>query len=285
MEELQEVFELPNEIITVKFIPRKKGMAANVGDNHVIAGGMLTNAVKGYVLPRKLRGGGLVNALTKAEKVTLESETGLDLSVYGDFWKKFKVSLRKDDASNIFELNTPMGYMALKVLEQYQDEVAHTWTDRDKKPTYKFVITRYGEITDEKKKGLDSKKEAFKSYGKIEDNKDTLISVFKLLSNKPIGENSSLNWIQGLVEEIVDQKPSKFLSVIQDPMFETKALINKAVSVGIIKRNGNKYITADGLDLCENSSVPTFDNAVKYLTNPKHQEVRDLIEAKIENAK
>lgn len=282
---MEEVFELPNEVITVKFIPRKKGMAANVGDNHVIAGGMLTNSVKGYVLPRKLRGGGLVNALTKAEKATLEELTGLDLSVYGDFWKKFKVSLRKDDASNTFDQSTPMGYMSIKVLEQYKDEIAPEWSQRNGKPTYQFVITREGEITDEKKKGLDIKKQAFKFYGKVEDDKEKLISIFKLLSNKPIGENSDLSWIQGLVEEIVDQKPAKFLSVVEDPSFETKSLINKAVSVGVIKRNGNKYSTADGLDLCENSSVPTFDNAVKYLNNPKHQEVRDLIEAKIENTK
>lgn len=282
---MEEVFELPNEVVTVKFIPRKKGMAANVGDNHVIAGGMLTNSIKGYTLPRKLRGGGLVNALTKAEKNALEEMTGLDLSVYGDFWKKFKVSLRKDDASNTFDQSTPMGYMAIKVLEQYKDEIAPEWSQREGKPTYKFVITRPGEVTDEKKKGLDVKKRAFKYYGKVEDDKEKLISIFKLLSNKPIGENSDLSWVQGLVEEIVDQKPSKFLSVVEDPSFETKALINKAVSVGVIKRNGNKYSTADGLDLCENSSVPTFDNAVKYLNNPKHQEVRDLIEAKIENTK
>jgi hypothetical protein len=283
-EVLVEEFTLPNEIVTVKFLPRKRGMAANVGDNHVISGGMLTNAVKGYVLPRKQRGGGLANVLTKAEKIALEEETGLDLSIYGKFWQTFKVKLRKDDASNVFDLSTPMGYMSVKVLEQYTDEIAHSWSERKNKPTFQFAITRPEEVTDERKAKLDVKKEAFKLYGKMEDDKDKLLSVFKLLSNKPISDNSTLKWIQGKVEEFVDNSPSKFLSVVQDVSFETKALINKGIAAGVIKRNGNKYSTVDGLELCENGSVATLPNAVKYLENPKHQDVRDLIEAKIDNA-
>lgn len=277
-------FTLPNEIVTVKFIPRKKGMAANVGDNHVIAGGMLTNSVQGFVLPKSLRSGGLVNVLTNEEKEYLESQTGINLSVYGDFWKTFKVTLRKDDASNVFDTSTPMGYLSLKVLEQYPDDIALSWANRNTNPTTKFAITRAGEVTDEKKHKLDIKKEAFKVYGKIEDDKDKLISVLKLLTNKPIAETSKLSWVQGLLEDIVDTTPAKFLAVINDTSFETKALINKGVDSGVIKKSGNKYATVDGLDLCENGSVATIDNAVKYLENPKHQDVRDLIEAKINNS-
>jgi hypothetical protein len=92
-----------------------------------------------------------------------------------------------------------------------------------------------------------------------------------------------LNWVQGLLEEIIDTKPKDFLKVINDTSFETRALINKGVDAGIIKKNGNKYATVDGLDLCENGSVATIENAVKYLDNPKHQDVRDLIEARIDN--
>lgn len=276
-------FSLPNETVTVKFIPRKKGMAANVDSNHVISGGMLTNAVNGYVCPVQ-RKGGLANILTKEEKEYLENVTGLNLSVYADFFKKFKVSLRKDDASNTFDLSDPLGYISIKVLEHYPDEIAHSWAQRNDKPTYQFAITRSGEVTDEKKAKLDIKKEAFKLYGKIEDDKDKLISVLKLLTNKPISSTSTLKWIQGLVEEIVDSKPNSFLSVVQDSNFETKALINKATDAGVIKKNGNKYGTVDGLDLCEEGEAPSFENAVKYLNNPKNQEIRSLIEAKTDNA-
>ena len=55
----------------------------------------------------------------------------------------------------------------------------------------------------------------------------------------------------------------------------------QAIEKGIIIKTGNKYSTNDGLDLCENSQIPTFENAITYIDNPKHQDVRSFIEAKM----
>ena len=117
-------------------------------------------------------------------------------------------------------------------------------------------------------------------YGKIEDDKDKLLGVLKLLTNKPISKDSKLEWIQNKVEEFIDTMPSQFVNVINDKFFYTKLLINTAIDKGIIVKNNNKYSTIDGLELCNSGELPTFDNAVAYLDNPKNQEIRDLIEAK-----
>src|SRR5690606_9885521 len=101
----------------------------------------------------------------------------------------------------------------------------------------------------------------------------------------PVSSNSKLKWVQGKVGEIIDESPARFLAVVEDSNFETKALINSGVEVGVIIRSGNKYTTIDGLELCESENIPTFDNAVRYLNADKNQEVRALIEAKIDNAK
>ena len=279
-EKVKKPFTLPDETVIVKFVRRRKGMAANVDENHVISGGMLTNAKKKYSAPLQ-KNGSIANILTKEEKEYLEAETGLNLSVYGDFWETYQVSLFKDDASNKFDLSNPMDYIAIKILEAYEDDIAHEWKLRNKKQTYDFVITRENEIGDERKRSLDTKKQAFKLYGKIEDDREKLIGILKLLSNKPISKDSKLRWIQGKVEEYVDTTPSRFLSVVEDESLETKLLINKAVDAGYIIRNGNKYSTADGLELSESKQPASFDNAVTYLDNPKHQDVRDLIVAKI----
>lgn len=272
-------FTLPNEVITVKFIPRRKGMAANVDSNHVISGGMLNNAKKKYGAPLQ-KNGSIANILTKEEKEHLEDVTGLKLSVYGDFWTTYQVSLFKDDASNKFDLSNPMDYISYKILESYTDDIASNWKERNAKQTYDFVITREHELGEEKKQNLDSKKEAWKVYGRIEDDREKLIGVLKLLSNKPISSDSKLRWIQGQVEDYVDKTPSRFLSVVQDDTLETKLLIHKAVDAGYIVKKGNKYSTVDGLELSENKQPASFDNAVRYLDNPKHQDVRDLVVAK-----
>lgn len=282
MEETVNTFTLPKEVIIVKFIPRKRGMASNVPDNHVISGGMMSKAKVKYQAPIQ-KNGAIANILTTTEKAFLEDETGLNLSVYGDFFKEFFVSLFKDDASNKFNLQDPMDYIAYKILSVCP-EVAPDWEARKLNPEYRFAITREGEVQDEKKKALDVKKEAFKAYGKIEDDKEKLLSVLKLLTNKAIASTSKIGWVQAQIEIIVDENPEKFLSVVQDPHFETKALINRGVEAKVIIKEANQYVTNDGLQLCEPGGVATFANAVKYLDDDKNQELRLLIEARIDKA-
>jgi len=279
---LKEEFNgtLPDMKVTVKFIPRKKGMAANVPSNHVISGGMLDNAVKKFSAPLQ-RNGAIANVLTNEEKELLEKMTGLNLSVYDDFWKTFFVSLRKEDANNIFDLSDPMDYISVRLLETLENTIAKSWSDKDKNPAYQFAITREGELDSVKKSKLDVKKRAFKAYGRIEDDRTKLISILKLLSKRPISKESKLDWIQGKVEEYIDTKPDAFLSIVEDKSFETKALLQKAIDEGVVLNKGGKYSTIDGLDLCEEDESPTYSNAVKYLENPRHQEVKMLIEAKL----
>lgn len=277
-EVLENTFTLPETVVTVKYIKRKTGMASNVSDEHVISGGMLSGSVRRFVTPL-LRNGSLANVLTKEEKNYLEGVTGLDLSIYGDFWKEHYVSLFKDD--NRFDLSNPLDYISYKILLAWKNDIAPSWAERNKKQTYQFVITSGEEELTEKKVGFDNKKEAFKLYGKIEDDKDKLIGLLKLLTNKPISKDSSLKWLQTKVEEFIDSKPSSFVELLKDKQLETKLLIQEAEEKGIVVKQGNKYSTKDGLDLCENGLIPTFENAIAYLDNPKHQDVRSIIEAKL----
>ncbi len=283
-EDKKVTFKVPNEVVTVKFVPRRRGMAAHVDDNHVISGGMLNNAVKTFYCPLQ-RARGIGNILADDEKEFLEKKTGLNLSVYGDFWKKFKVKLFKNNASNVFDLSDPTGFLSVRVLESYPNDIAHSWGARNDKITYQFAITRPGEEINETKVKLDAKKEAFKRFGKIEDNREMLLGVLKLITNQPISKESNLDWLQGKVQEHVDSDPNNFISIITDSSFETKILIKKAVEVGVIKKKGNKYETLDGLELCNPKEVPTFVNTIKYLDDDRNQEIRLLIEARVDNAK
>lgn len=277
-------FKLPNEVIIVKYIKRKKGMASgdHITEDHVISGGMLDGSIRKFQAPL-LKNGSIANVLTNEEKVFLESATGLDLSVYKDFWLDHFVTLFKQD--NRLDLSNPMDYISYKILLANKNEIAPSWSERNKKVTYDFVIVKDDEEMLENKSSFDKKKEAFKLYGKIEDNKDMLVGVLNILTNKPISSDSSIKWLQLEVEKFLDKKPEAFINAIKDSSLETKILLNRAVESGYVKVKGNKYSTEDGLDLCENSQIATFENAVKYLNNPKHQDVRDIIEAKLNSKK
>lgn len=275
-----EEFKLPQETVTLKFIPRKKGMAANVPDDHVIAGGMLENSKKGFCAPLD-RSGGIKNVLTKKEKLYLEEATGLNLSVYGDFWKEFGVKLHKQSANNKFDLSDPLQYISFKVLEAWTDVIAPNWRSKDLKPSYTFAIVRDGEIQNDKKIALDFKKEAFKLYGKIEDDKSKLLAVLRVISNKKVSPETSLEFIQGKVETYIDENAKSFLKLVKDPAFEVKALIALAVEKEVVSSKGGRYVTEDGLDLAPEGESPTYANAISYLSDPANQEIKFLIEAKV----
>lgn len=282
---IQGNFTLPNETIIVKYVHRNTGMAANVEKNHVISGGMLTTAVKKFSAPLQ-RNGSIKNILSDEEKEFLEKATGLNLSVYGEFWSTYFVTLHKEDTNNIFNLNNPMDYISFKILESLsKDTIAPTWSDRNKNLTYQFAITREHEEMLETKGKLDSKREAFMLYGKIMDNKEQLLGVLKLLTNKPISTNSTLDWLQHEIEQYVDKEANKFLNVVKDKSLFTKLLINDALDKKIIIKKSNKYSTADGLELCNADESPSFDNAVKYLDDNINQEIRSIIEAKVAKTK
>ena len=278
-------FTLPNEKIIVKYIHRNTGMAANVDKNHVISGGMLTTSFKKFSAPLQ-KNGSIKNVLSDSEKEYLEKSTGINLSVYGDFWKNFYVTLYKDNASNILDLSNPMDYLSYKLLSSLSRyDIAPSWKDRNNNLTYQFAISRENEEMLETKTKLDSKREAFVAYGRIMDSQEQLLGVLKLLTNKPLSKESKLEWLQHETEQFVDKEPTKFLNVVKDKSLFTKLLINSAIDAKIIIKKSNKYSTADGLDLCEAGEVATFDNAVKYLDNPLNQEVRTIVEAKIEKSK
>ena len=277
-------FTLPTEIITVRYIPRNKGLAANVDKNHVISGGLLSKAVRKFCTPL-MRNGSIANILSNDEKEYLEGVTGLNLSVYGDFWNTFRVALHKEDANNRLDLSNPMDFISYKILQSLKSEISPDWASRNAKQTYQFAICGENEEMLESKGKFDAKKEAFKLYGKIEDDKEKLLNVLKLLTNKPISTESKLDWLQTKVEEYVDLNPSQFVSVMTDSTLYTKMLINTGIEKGIIIKKSNKYSTIDGLDLCNVGEIATFDNAVAYLDNVKNQEVRSLIEAKINKIK
>ena len=278
-------FELPNEKIVVKYIHRNSGMSANVSKDHVISGGMLSTSTKRFAAPLQ-RNNTIKNILTSDEKEYLEKVTDLNLSIYGDFWKDFYVTLYKEDSMNVFNTSDPMDYISIKILESLsKHDIAPSWKDRNKNLTYQFAITRLNEEILESQTKLSAKREAFISYTKMMNDRESLKGILKLLTNRPISPNSELDWLQNEVEKILDVEPIKFLNVIKDSELATKLLVNEAVDCKIIVKKGGKYKTADGLELCGAGDIATFENTVAFLQDPLNQDTRAIIEAKIAKTK
>lgn len=284
--EVVKGFTLPNERVTIKFIKRNKGLASDVSASHVISGGMIEGATRKFCVPL-LRNGGLKNVLTNEEKEFFEKGhfSGVNLSIYSDFWKTQYVSLEKLDT--ILDLSVPEDYLKYKILLAWDAVVAPSLQQYklENKGTYQFYVTKDGEELKDRSKKLDLIKAAWKAYYKLEDNRDILISIIYLMTGKKLSENSTMNFINTEVETLVDTRTKDFLALVEDPNFETKTLIALAENVGIILKRNGKYETIDGLTLARQGEIASLPNAVSYLIDPKNQEVRDLIQARVSNTK
>lgn len=280
---------LTNERVEVRFLPRENAMAGN-NPRHELSGGMANSSTRTYVVPQ-LKNGNLVDVLTKDEKAFLEDYLGLEdnaLSVYrveNNFWKKFKVVLRKD--SNILDLNNGTDYIKYKVLLANSNVIAPSIQAVQDKPkaTYEYVLVREKEATNAAKARHSVRKEAYMELGKIDKDKYTMRVIIETLTRRPISNSESLDSMLVTIDDLIERDPKLFLKVAQDKYLPAKVLLRDAIEAGIVSnRGGQLYLREDNTPLCENGE-PTLNVAAAYISLPKNSELKLLIESKVKQYK
>ena len=282
---------LRNERVIVRHIPKLGGMVTN--PKHILYGGMADSAVKTFTVPR-LSSGMYVNVLTDDEKACLEQIMNLEynaLSIYkktDNFWDDSndkgisRVRLTKQD--NYLNLSDPEDYIRYKILLANKNYIAPSLEALQDAPkaSYQFVIISEGDETKNAKVNMSTTMKCYKEFGKIENDADTLRVVIETIDGRPLASNSKLEFLQTKANDLIQADSRLFLKVVTDPLLNTKVLIKKAIEAGIIAKRGTYlYLREDNTPLCENNEEPTLNIAAKYLTNPKHQEIKFSLEAKL----
>lgn len=292
----RDVFEeevvncLRKEKIIVRFVPRPYMNIQNT--KHVLYGGLAEGATITFVVP-KLSTGLYKNILTDSEKAYLEGAMGLEynaLSIYrkkDNFWDDSnesgigRVTLHKGD--NYLDLSSPEDYIKYKILLANKDLVAPSLHDLQDRPkaTYRYVIISEDAESKMASSNMSITMQCYKEYGKIEDNIDTLRVLLELLEGRPVNNKVKLDYLQSKMNEHIQAKPKFFLAAIKDPLLPCKVLIKKGVEAGLIgKKNDCYFLRSDNSALCEMNEESTLNNAARFLSNPKHQELKFMLEAK-----
>ena len=282
---------LRNERVIVRHIPKEGGMVTN--PKHILFGGMAENATRTFVVPR-LSSGMFVNVLTDKEKAFLEEIMGLEynaLSIYkkvDNFWDDSnengisRVRLTKQD--NYLNLADPEDYIRYKILLANKDFIAPSLQTLQDNPkaTYQFVIILEGEETKTAKDNMSTTMRCYKEFGKIENDIDTLRVIIESIDGRPTSPSAKLEFLQTKINNLIQADSKIFLRVVTDPLLSTKVLIKKSIESGLISKRGNYlYLRSDNAPLCEANEEPTLNIAAKYLNNPKHQEIKFALEAKL----
>ena len=284
---------LRNEKIIVRHIAKQTGLVKD--PKHVLYGGMAENAKRVFTVPL-LRSGLFCDVLTKDEKNYLEYILGLQpnaMSVHNrehNFWSTANedgistVTLYKQD--NVFDLSSPTDYIKYKILLANKDRIAPSVKVLQDSPkaTYEFVIIAENDTTKMAKANMTLKMQCYKEYGKIEDDADKLRLIIETIDGRPLSKHTKLDILQTKINDLIQSNSRLFLKVITDELLSTKVLIKKAIDEGYISKRGDFLYLISGDDripLCNSGEDPTINVAAKYLNEPKHQEVKFSLEAKI----
>lgn len=294
VEEKEQIVScLRNEKICVRYVPRQSHMVTD--PKHILYGGMANDAVKTFVVP-KLSTGTFVNVLTNNEMAFLEEFLGMEkgtLSVYkreNNFWSDAnpqginKVRLRKQD--NYLDLSIPEDYIKYKILLANKDFIADSLKTLEDRPkaTYQFVIIAGDEQVNSAKRSMNITRECYKEFGKIENDIETLMCIVELLDGRSVAPNTNLDFLQTKIDSFIQSSPKTFLKIVQDNTLPTKVLIRRSINAGnIIKRGDYLYLKKDGRPMCGDNEEPTLSIAVKYLNNPKNQDIKFGLEALLAN--
>lgn len=283
---------LRNERVIVRFVPSPTAMVQRKG--HILFGGMAETATRSFVVPRLSKTGMFKNVLTDSEKSFLEKAMGLEinaLSIYkkeNNFWDDSnpngigRVTLHKQD--NYLDLSIPEQYIQYKILLANKDFIASSMEELEERPkaTYQFVIISEGAEAQKSLSRMDITMECYTEYGAVKKDKDTLRVVIEQLERRPTSSNIKLDYLQTKINDYIQADPRKFYTVITDKYLPAKVLIKKATEAGLIgTKNNTYYLRKDGSPLCEMGEESTLNNAAKYISNIKHQELKYLIEAQL----
>lgn len=274
------------ERVIVRYIPRETGMISN--PKHVFYGGMSENSVRIFTVPILESNGKYVNVLTNDEKIFLEEMMGLPfnaLSIYkkeNNYWDNFTVRLTKNET--LLDLSDPNDYIKYKVLLANKDYIAGSLEQLQDTPkaTYQYVIVSEADESKQSKLKLNSTMEAYKEFGKIENDADVLRTIIETIDGRPTSPTTKIEFLQTQADRLIQSDAKLFLKTITDPYLKTKVLIKRSIEAGLIAKRGDYlYLRSDNTPLCENNEEPTLSMAAKYLNSPKRQDIKFALEAKL----
>jgi len=288
-------FKGKEERITIK--PIMRSVNPNIDDPEHEAFFLFGNASRDYVLPMD-RQGNLINPFASdEERAWLQKTLDVDLNVYkktDNYWHKFKVKLGKTERK--LNLSNPQDYVDYLVLKLNKQFIAPIGTKKDSYlQTQRYALVREEDETTEIVNKESKKIEAYKAFGKMEDDKQAMVNFLKVYGQTAVNVgpkkakvtlNTKRELLIQMVSEVIEKDLNGFLNTVKDKEnYDIKLLVANAVEVGAIIKEQRKYFMQGGDALCNEGLVPTIDNVIEYLKAPKNQDIKLMLTARVDNAK
>lgn len=236
------------------------------------------------------RSGQIANVLTKEEKALLEKELNMEenaLSVYkkdNNFWHDFRIRLTKDALK--LNLSDPMDYIRFKIALSQKDNIAPSIKNIRDKATYKFYIEDKDEVNEVLSQVSDLNAKVWSKYGTLSTDRQKMLDVLYVYAVsfknqyarfRNIDPESKMELLQSELSKVVEKDMNLFLEVVNDPLFDIKLVLSKAINKGLVNRVGEAYYLKGD----PNPFAKDFQAACKYLKDDANQEFVETLKERI----
>lgn len=279
---------LRNVRVEVRFVPKENSRFSN--PRHVMYGDLNENAKIKLSVPR-LSSGQLANVLTNDEKTYFESLFGVNMSVYNkvnNYWEDsnegFINTVTLSKRPTFLNLSQPEDYIKYKILRANSHIVAPSLSDLKTKHlvTYRFVLVEESEEREINHKETNVMMNAFMQLGAISKDSDKLRFIVEKLTKTKYSQDTDTDTFLAKAQDCIKDDPKAFIELAEDKLLDMKVLLKRAVAAGIVTYKGDYYYLTEGdIPLCAAGQKPTFEVAAKHISLAKNQEMKFLIEAKL----
>ena len=283
--DVAEAVVLPRRKVLVRYIPKTGYRITN--PKHVFAGGMAENSVRAYTVPITASGN-LCKVLTDEEQAEIESAMGYDPGTLSPFrkkdnyWENYFVKLKKQDTK--LDLSIPEDFIKYKVLLANTEFIAPSMKEMEDRPkaTYKYVIINKDEEVSRDKVQMTNIMKAYKIFGKYEDRPEILRVILESITNRKVEVKTKIEFLHTQLNTIIQNNTKLFIKVAEDPFLEAKATLRMAHDKGLVSyRGGNYFLKETNMPLCNDKEESTLNNAARFISEPKNQELLFELQAKI----
>ena len=231
----------------------------------------------------------LIPILTEAEQRWFEERMGLEKNALAfnnkdkSYWKDFRVTL--DKKGKTLDLNDYEDFLSYRVLKA-SNSIANS-KDAINVLQHLFYMVTEDEELDASSKLSDRYEEASKLFASISKSDKKMANVLRLLG-KIVTVEANTKWLKSELVKIIEQKAKvpgqlnmdDFIKAAGDKELDNRIFILDALEINEIFVEGSTYKLRAG-DIIGYD----FAQALSFMNNPKNQQIKLLIEDRINNNK
>lgn len=235
------------------------------------AGILLTKAIKSLSCQYNINKRMYMTGLTEEEARKLEEQLLLPaktLSPYNaSYWGSHKNNVKIPKEGKILNLENPIDYIAYKMC--LVNTLVANGKEDPSLPFAEFLLTSEDSEAKTINKKYEVKQKAYKMFSDM--SLEDMINFSKLWEG---GKNKVTNghtpdMIKTVVGKVVDEKPQDFITLMEDPDYNTKLLLNDLISTGNIKMSGTRFFIVGDTE----PFAMHVTKAIEYLQDPLNQNI------------